>query len=383
MNPSRSLRPAGPAHNPRSAGSTPLTEIAISGTGLACQAGDQPFALFGAIATCLSGSTPHDDLCAQGSGKGGAGKPILIVPVAGLENLDTPQERISTLAGSALQQALESLPPGSEEKDLLVLTLIPEEGTARRGTLDLEQLQSTLKNQHSGLATACFRFASPDQGAVKQLSEACTELAEGKWQLVLFGGADSLVDIATCTSLIQENKAMPRGGAGGVIPGEAAAYLLLEKSPNKTNAPVIYAMAAAEEPHTGQADLQKMTGLATALNHTLSEANLTPADIKSIALPLGGNRVDDLEWHQVVENLWSRRENIPREFEEMKPYTTLGDTGAAKIPLALVLGFARLEFHFPSVSQVLVCEASHHSPRGALCLKPGAAGNGAQRSSPR
>ena len=347
----------------------PLAEVAVTGVGLACTTGDQPFALFGAVATHLSSSTPHHDF----SGSGGSATDIhlLIAAVPEVEDLDTPQERITSLAGPALRQALNFLPQDIEGKDILVVTLLPEPATERGGSLNHEQLQTTLASQHSSLAMACFRFAGPDQGAVLQLQKACSELIEGNWQVVFFGGADSLVDTVTCASLIQTNPAILQKDDGGVVLGEGAAFLLLEKG-NPANPsskfPLIGAMAASEEPHAGKED-HHMTGLATALRNTLATAQLSPAAIKSIVSPLDGNIADELEWHQTVETIWSRRDNIPRKFEELRPYLSLGDTGAATLPLALALASARLDFRYPSVDNVFVCETSPHSPRGVVYLK--------------
>ncbi|MFN2354927.1 MAG: hypothetical protein ABR512_10440 [Desulfopila sp.] len=375
MNASRSIPRPQTAAGIGSQAVVPMTEVAVTGVGLVCTTGDRPFSLYGAVATHLSSSTPHHDFSGSGdNGDSAADIRLLIAAVPEVENLDIPQERITSLAVSALIQTLNFLPQNIqnlEGKDILVLTLLPEAATERGGSLNREQVQTALTSQHSTLATACFRFAGPDQGAVLQLQKACAELIEGKWQIVFFGGADSLVDTVTCASLVQTNPAMLQKDDGGVVLGEGAAFLLLEKG-NPANPsskfPLIGAMAASEEPHAGKED-HHMTGLATALRNTLATAQLSPAAIKSIVLPLDGNIADELEWHQTVETIWSRRDNIPRRFEELRPYLSLGDTGAATLPLALALASARLDFRYPSVDNVFVCETSPHSPRGVVHLK--------------
>ncbi len=348
----------------------PAKGIALRGIGLTCKAGDQSFALFGAVATHLTNCTPHNHF--SGKGENGEGIRLLLASIPELEGCQTPQERITSLAESALKQALSFLPQDMAGEKILVLTLLPEVETDRGASLNHELLQSALQGQDDNLTTACFRFASPDQGAVLQLEKACAELAGGKWQYVIFGGADSLVDIVTCASLIQTKSAMLREDAGGVILGEGAAYLLLEKcdpSNPPTGCPIIGAMTSCEEPYAGKAEDHQMTGLTTALRNILTTANLSAPALQSIVLPLDGNIDDELEWHQTVENNWSRRENIPRKFEELRPYISLGKTGAATIPLALVLGAARFDFRFPSVDNIVVVESSQHSHRGTVYLK--------------
>jgi 3-oxoacyl-[acyl-carrier-protein] synthase-1 len=55
--------------------------------------------------------------------------------------------------------------------------------------------------------------------------------------------------------------------------------------------------------------------------------------------------------------------------EALFPQASIGGTGAATLPLALVIGCARLEFIFPPAERVLVCEVGQGEPRGAVLLK--------------
>ena len=339
---------------------------AITGIGLSCCAGNQPFALFGAVGAGLAAAAPHPVLRAPGQDA-----PILTASMPQLEGLDTAHDRISLLAVEALREAAAQLPATIASKEILVLTLIPGPDSGRGRQLELSSLPATLAAAHPRLASACFRFATPEQGAVAQLQSACAELAQGAWSALLFGGADSLVDDATCVTLAQAKTVMAVGAASGIVPGEGSAYLLLQANTNTGPWVQLCASHAATEPHAGHGDAHKMTGLTTALQAALATANLSPAAVGTLVLPFGSRPADAFEWHQTVEALWSRRDNIPRRFEELRPSTTLGDTGAATLPLALALGCARLNFDRPAVQNLLVCEASDAAPRGAVCLKHG------------
>jgi 3-oxoacyl-[acyl-carrier-protein] synthase-1 len=363
---------AQPRHKNGAAQTTPSTAapspVVITGIGLCCQPGTEPFALFGAVGTNLSGARAHGYLEAPLPGKKDKA-PILYAPVSQLEVLDTPHDRIAVLAQTALEGAAEQLPEKIAGEAVLVLTLIPPTETPRGRNLNQEDLKETLASCHSRLDSACFRFVTVDQGPVETLQEICAELQQGKWQVVLFGGVDSLVDIVTCTELVCQGKAMPKGGIEGIIPGEGAAYLVLEKQPSGSCWAQIKATHTAPEPNHNQAHNKKMTGMTAAIQAAMKDTGIAPEKLDGIVLPFGGRMLEALEWHQVVETVWPRRENIPREFEILRPGTTLGETGAASLPLGLALGCARFEFDYPTANNLLVCTCHPATSRGAVSLK--------------
>jgi 3-oxoacyl-[acyl-carrier-protein] synthase-1 len=363
--PNHTRQKNGSSQNHPSSGTTP---VSITGIGLCCQPGTEPFALFGAVGTNLSGARTHDCLEAPLPGKKDQA-PILYTPVSRLEGRDTPHDRIVVLAQIALEKAAEQIPVGIPGEAILVLTLVPTQQTPRGRNLDLEDLKEQLTSCHPRLDSACFRFVPVDQGSVETLQEICAELQQGKWQVVLFGGVDSLVDIVTCTELVCQGKAMLKGGVEGIIPGEGAAYLVLEKQPSGKCWARINAAHSVPEPHHDQAHDKPMTGMTAAIKAAMQDAGITPEKLDGIVLPYGGRMVEALEWHQVVETVWPRRENIPREFEVLRLCSTLGETGAAFLPLGLALGCARFEFEFPTADNLLVCTCHPSTSRGAVSLK--------------
>jgi len=349
---------------PSATGPTP---VFITGIGLCCQPGTEPFALFGAVGTNLSGARTHDCLEAPLPGKRDTG-PILFAPVSRFEGLDTPHDRITALAQIALEGAAEQLSEKISSEAILVLTLIPPTETPRGRHLDQEDLKEALTSCLPRLDSASFRFVTVDRGSVEALQGICAELQQGEWQAVLFGGVDSLVDIVTCTELVHQGKAMPKGGIEGIIPGEGAAYLTLEKQPSGKSWGQIKAAHSAPEPHHDQAHDKPMTGMTAAIQTSLKDAGIAPEKLDAIILPYGGKMVESLEWHQIIETVWPRRENVPREFEILRPCSTLGETGAASLPLGLALGCARFEFEFPTADNLLVCTCHPSTSRGAVSL---------------
>jgi 3-oxoacyl-[acyl-carrier-protein] synthase-1 len=354
--------------SPAQSASDTAVSVSISDIGLCCQTGSEAFALFGAVAARFTGARPHKGFASPISETSQS----LYVQYAPIDNLiepKLPRERIAMLAETALVAVAGRLPAGLPSGSLLVLTLLPPEDTSRGKNIDKDEFQKRLVSCHPKMTSASFRFVSAGQGGVETLKQVCSELNQGMWERVVFGGVDSLVDMVTLSELVGTGKAMFQGDGEGVIPGEGAAYLVLEKRTSTGAMARLDALCAASEPNHNQAHRKQMTGLTTAIKNVIEYAGTTPDKLDSIVLPFSGMTPDALEWHHVVESVWSRRENISRNFETFHPAATLGATGAATLPLSLALGCARFEFDFPPAEKILVCEAGDGPPRGAVFLK--------------
>jgi 3-oxoacyl-[acyl-carrier-protein] synthase-1 len=348
-------------------GAVPATDIRIVALGLSCLSGDQPFALLGAVGAFLSGALPSSSLTAAASGQGDE-SPVLRAAIPELKGLDTPGDRITCLAEAALDQALSALSEGTDWSRVLVLTLLPPASSPRGRALETSTLEEALRTLHPGLMKASFCFAEAEEGAVAHLKEIGQALARGRWEAVLFGGADSLVDVVTCGTLIGEGR-IATVAAAGLLPGEGAAYLLLQGG--GAGAPGRARIAGSEhapEPHPGEADSRPMTGLHAAIEAALAEGKRAVSDLAVVVLPLGAETSGPLEWHQVTQRLWPPSSAPVVRPEELHPSLVLGELGAAAFPVALVLGCARLDFRYPAAGTILVCEAGDHPQRGAVLL---------------
>jgi 3-oxoacyl-[acyl-carrier-protein] synthase I len=350
--------------------STPFPKTHICALGLVCAAGDQPFALLGAVGTNLSAATHHPVLTIADST--GADTPALFAPVPGLDPLAEREERIAALATAALGSALETWGEVSECKKVLVLTWLPsmEED-------DVRDLETLLREELPDLEHATLRFAQGDEGALAGLSTLCKDLAAGTWEAVIFGGVDSLVNSDTCRELLQQGRLLATNSVEGVFPGEAAAYLVLQADRPSTEATrthaTIAAIGQAPEPHDGQGGDKKKTGLAQAMEETSRQGAIRLDEVKEYILTLSTESSSELEWHQTLMRLWppaapANPKNSPQEPHPLRLHPTLGELGAATLPVALILGCARFEFEHPAISSLLLCDGSAAMLRGAVCL---------------
>lgn len=343
----------------------------IRALGLACAAGDQPYALLGAVGTGLSAAAPHPVLTmADGAGEE---TPALFAPVDGLDPGAGREERIAALAIAALGSALETWAKISDCRQVLVLTWLPAMEEE-----DVPELETLLREELPELEQATLRFAQGNEGTLTALTTLCKDLAAGTWEAVIFGGADSLVNSDICRELQKQGRLLTSTCAEGIYPGEAAAYLVLQADHPGAGATgshaTITAVAQAPEPHAGQAGDKKMTGLAQAMEDAAKQGEIRLEDMQELILTLSTESNSALEWHQTLMRLWPpgtprNVENTPQDPQPLRLHPALGELGAATLPVALILGCARFEFEHPAMSSILVCDGSAAMLRGAVCLQ--------------
>lgn len=361
--------------------SAPCPATRVIGIGLASIVGDQPFALLGAVGTLLSGASPDPVISLPVQGQEGE-RPAMTAAIAELEGIDHPAQRIEIMAVEALAKACGSATATKFGDKTLVMTLLPAQSSPRGAVVQGDELMAALKDQLPELAEAQFRFAETSSGSVGHLIQACRELVENTWETVIFGGVDSLVDPVSCTELALAGRLMTLGGVEGLVPGEGAAYLVLQAAQNpaansqKNLLAKIQAAAQAPEPNSGRADSKPMAGLAAAIQQALAHAGLQGGKPGGVVLPLGAETCGTLEWYQATQKVWQpdKGENSGAALQEIPPeellsHLTLGELGAATLPFALALACARFEFEHPALETILACDAGDDQHRGAVLLQ--------------
>ncbi|MEN8141284.1 MAG: beta-ketoacyl synthase N-terminal-like domain-containing protein [Thermodesulfobacteriota bacterium] len=380
-----SQQPASPAAAAAEKKSFPRTKI--TGIGLSSVAGDQPFALLGMVGTNMTSASPSKDVAVPAPDGGSGDAFALVSGLPELADLTTAEERIQHHSAQALSQALSQLPPETDWQKLAIVTLLPDQATARGKALNQDHLWQLFLALKPELAASSCEFGRETAGAAALLNKYCHKLDQGELDTVLFGGVDSLVDPQSCIEIALQGRLMTQGGAEGIIPGEGAAWLILQPQSAATVAiATICGAALREEPHPAEAHIKEMTGLATAMTTSLAETATAADEIKGVVLPFCGDRLGEMEWYQVTSALWQKRpappaagadqppqQAEPRErqaVEEWRPHLAIGHTGAALIPLGLTLACARFQLQFPPLENIMVCEAGPFPQRGAIFLQP-------------
>ena len=182
------------------------------------------------------------------------------------------------------------------------------------------------------------------------------------------------------------------------MPGEAAAFVVLQRTEEaaKNTTPALgylRGMGVAAEPNARESDLAATEGLSNAINQALTQAGMAATDIQGIVHNLGAETVQSLEWYQTTQTIWPRRVDEQQRMavqmgeiaqadlpddpipKILLPYMTMGEVGAASLPIHLAAALAWLEYDadhvrygFPQRDNLLICETPDAPERGALII---------------
>jgi 3-oxoacyl-[acyl-carrier-protein] synthase I len=190
-----------------------------------------------------------------------------------------------------------------------------------------------LKGFHPGSGV----LASGRAGLSIALDKASRLLRDPSVEGVLLAGVDSLLDAATISRLLQEERLLVEGNADGFIPGEAAAAVLLQRRTAKPGELLV--MGHAQDLEPGRVDgsvPSRAQGLTNALRGSLAQSGLDYHDLEFRCTDQNGEAF----YAKEASNAMTRLAPIGGE---ALPLITLadsvGEVGAAWGPLMLAYLF--------------------------------------------
>jgi len=381
---------------PRAKAAQKPQPVAITGLGLVCHAGDQPYELISSILGQISGVELGDEY--KFMSDDGSYLVPRMAPVAAFGGMPE-RERMYQLATNALSSTVAQLSPNVNPESVLIVIMVAPEFITRFKKIDTQHLQGYLSDNISRLESANFHIVSNDTGSgTSILHSAIGELNEGKWQAVIFGGADTLISIDACIKLDEDDRLNAVGKTEGIVPGEGAAFLVLQSTETaKTNATpalgYLRGIGVAAEPNARDADLAATDGLSAAITLAIAHADIRATDIQGIVHGLCAETVQAIEWYQTSKNIWPRQVNeqqrVAVQLGEIEhadtpddpipqiilPHMTMGEVGAAALPMQLATALAWMEYDahqarwgFPVRNHLLVCDTPDTTERGALII---------------
>ena len=281
--------------------------VAITGLGLACHAGEKTRSLISSILGQMSGVELSDTYAIKLSN--GTKDLPRVAPVVAFG--DTPVlERMYYLTTNALSNAAAQLSANVSIESVLIVISVAPEHIMHLLKIEPQYLHSYLVENIPRLTSATFRILpNEEQSSSGALRLALDELNEGKWQAIIFGGADSLISMNKCQELNDDNRLNTVSNSNGIIPGEAAAFVVLqskETASNNTTPTLAYlsGLGVADEPHARDADLHATEGLSSAITQAITQAGIAATDIEGLVHNLGAETVEVLEWDQTTKKIW-------------------------------------------------------------------------------
>jgi 3-oxoacyl-[acyl-carrier-protein] synthase-1 len=208
------------------------------------------------------------------------------------------------------------------------------------------------------------------------LHRAVRHMAEGRVEVALVGGVDSLVRPEAIDRLATEGRLKSEDHPQGVAPGEAAAFLVLEAPPRSKALAWITGTGVAEEPTVGTEDANEGVGLTRAIRAARAAAGANqPSHFPRLVCDLNGDRYRAMEWaYALIRALPDLKQDKhsepwgPEETERWHPAEFIGDTGAASGIVNAVWAATAMRAGYANTRDAFLWGASEGPLRAAAFL---------------
>ena len=281
--------------------------------------------------------------------------------------------RWTRLAARALEDVLEKagLDRRALDRAAISIALPPLERPGVDGRIATE-LAARLAQwlEAPGLHARVHVHPEGHAGFVNALLMAREELASRQVDRVIVGGVDSLVEPETLAGLLAARRLKTEDHVDGVIPGEAAAFLMIERIEDaraRKAAPLalIEGIGIGQEPHAvGSEQPSQAAGLAEAIEAAFADVPGRGADTALVVCDLNGESYRAREFGTVV----------PRSLAHLNGWTlwhpadSIGDTGAAAAAVATCVAARAIERGHLGARRALVFAGSVSGLRVALTV---------------
>jgi 3-oxoacyl-[acyl-carrier-protein] synthase-1 len=278
------------------------------------------------------------------------------------------EERCLRLAQAALAEALASLPPGRPPALFLAA---PEGHDDRLPPLGADFVPRLADRSGGKIDAARSRLFPEGRAAAFPALAAAFDELRARGGPVLVGGVDTHLDLHLLGSLDREGRVLCAGVADGFVPGEGAAFLLLDREATPSGggraairrARVHPPGLAEEAGHRRSEEPYRGEGLPRAVAAAL--ADVPGREVLRAYASLNGEHIQGKEW-----GVTTLRTGLGAGggFRLIHPAECFGDAGAATG--AILLGLAALELTSGHAASPVVAWASSDGPRrGAARLE--------------
>ena len=296
------------------------------------------------------------------------GEPIVGSQMPGWFEHGTPRtERIIQLAARAIEDALRELGPEALTHYPLILALASTLGPRQQREIAVG-LAARL-SERAGVQLDADKFGlvvEDGAGAYRSLGWARELLAQGQCEACIVCASDSLIAARELLRLERARRLLGPDNGDGLIPGEAAACVLVSRSPRDALAHIL-GLGLGTEPATLTNDTPlRADGLVQAARAALGEAGLGLHEIDLRLADLTGESFFFKEQALLPARVMSAtRPELP----VWTCATSLGHTGAAAGLCNLLLPIAAHQRGYAPGPLSLACAGSELGLRAALVLR--------------
>lgn len=207
------------------------------------------------------------------------------------------------------------------------------------------------------------------------LARAAADLRAGAADFAVVGAVDSLLHAPLLLSMVAEGRLKSPARPAGLIPGEGAAVLLLERAPDAARRgarPLAQLGTVAldtESTPVGPGYAVRAEAAGRAVRMALAE-NGGPGRVHRVIADLTGERWRSLEWALVETRCLGQ---LPGDWELWHPADCLGDLGAASALVNAGLAIRAFARGYGGADGILISSAAVAGARAAACLFPAGA----------
>jgi 3-oxoacyl-[acyl-carrier-protein] synthase I len=217
------------------------------------------------------------------------------------------------------------------------------------------------------------RIVSCDQAAgIVAIDRAVADLRAGEVDFAVVGAVDSLLHGEHLHELWRAGRLKLPNRSDGLIPGEAAAVVVLEREADarRRGAPLLARLGAAAIDHEatplGPAHPIRAEGASRAVAAVVERSG-DPARIDRVITDLTGERWRSLEWAIVETRCLG---SLTHGWQLWHPADCLGDVGAATSIVHLALATRAFARGYGGAGGILLSAASARGERAALSVFP-------------
>jgi 3-oxoacyl-[acyl-carrier-protein] synthase-1 len=306
------------------------------------------------------------------------GAPVVGASVHGVTCGHLGLDRFTRLAASAVEDLVRAATMSERELGVTGLYVaLPPEG---RPSLDARIAGSIGRRigEQCGIAGVEARtrvFPVGHAGAVQALAEATNDLHAKRFSRAIVGGVDSLVEPGTIAHYHALGRLKIADRPVGVMPGEAAAFFLVELLPaaearRATIAATIDGAATAVESVTIDADdvsgVCDGAGLTEAARQTLAAL---PDRGGGIGLLVGDLNGEPYRSEEIAYMAARALDGVATPWRLWHAADAIGDTGAAAGAVAIVTAARALARGYARTETVLCFASSEGGLRGTVALR--------------
>jgi 3-oxoacyl-[acyl-carrier-protein] synthase-1 len=202
------------------------------------------------------------------------------------------------------------------------------------------------------------------------LEGAARALLAGEVQVALVGGVDSQIRAESMQRMESRGGLRSADNPQGVLAGEAAAFVVLERAESATRRGVrpqawLMTCASSKEPTAGTDDPNQAAGLSEVLRVARHEGGIESPPL--VICDLNGDRYRALEWGMALIRSLG---DLHGDVQMWHPADCIGDCGAASGILNVGWAVTAMQKRYARAERVLVWGASDGRSRAATVLAP-------------